>query len=172
VRRAIPLLLVLVLLLAGCGKSKPKAATTTATNPAATAGPATVLGKGAKVLYQSSGWAVVVDGADAVAAHLVQGKWRADRAGKVQVEILGSTGPQAPTPQVAAQLISKTPLVESSIWIDGVAVQVKGGGSPTRGTIYGAPAAPLFPGKHLEVAYARTATDGTAVARVFTVVSK
>jgi hypothetical protein len=46
----------------------------------------------------------------------------------------------------------------------------KGGGlSAKRGTIYGAPAAALAPGKHLAVAYARTATEATAVARAFTV---
>ena len=154
-RRALPLLLVLAAL-AGCGGSRP-------------AGPASVLGKGAAVPYSSGDWAVVVKGDTAVVAHRVSGAWQADRSGAVKVEILGpsTTQPQAPTPQVAAQLVSTTPLVESALWIDGVEVLEKGGGSPTRGTIYGAPAAPLLPGKHLLVAYARTTSHGTAVARVF-----
>jgi hypothetical protein len=157
VRRPILLLLILVVALAGCG-SKPK-------------GPGAVLGKGAVVIYQSNGWAVVLKGSKAVAAHLVAGAWTADRRGRVKVELLGPAVAQGPTPQVAAQLTSKSPLVESSLWIDGVVIQVQGGGTPTRGTIYGMPTSPVFPGKHLEVAYARTATSGTAVARVLTVTS-
>ena len=159
---------VLVVLLAGCGGSKH---TSTASATAAAKSPASVLGAGATIVYQGTSWAVVVKGADAVAAHLVRGTWRADRSGRVKVELLGSTGDQPPTPQVAAQLTSKTPLVESALWIDGVEVQEKGGGTPTRGTIYGSPAAPLLPGLHTLVAYGRTATTGTAVARSFRVVS-
>jgi hypothetical protein len=165
VRRLILLLLVLTLLLVGCGKSKPKASTT----PAATVGPAAVLGQGARVIYQSSGWAVVVNGSKAVAAHLVKGTWTADRSGQVKVELLGPASGRGPTPQLAAQLTAKSPLVESSLWIDGLVIPVQGGGTATRGTIYGAPSSPVFPGKHLEVAYARTATHATAVARVFRV---
>lgn len=158
VRRSLLLLSLLVVVLAGCG-SKPK-------------GPGTLLGKGAVVIYQSNGWAVVVNGSKAVAAHLVSGTWTADRSDQVKVELLGPARGPGPTPQVAAQLTSKTPLVESSLWIDGQVIQVQGGGTPTRGTIYGMPTTPVFPGKHLEVAYARTATSGTAVARVFTVTPK
>ena len=156
-RRSILLLLILVVALAGCGP-KPK-------------GPGPLLGKGAVVIYQSNGWAVVVDGSKVVAAHLVKGTWTADRSGKVKVELLGPASGRGPTPQVAAQLTSKTPLVESSLWIDGDLISVQGGGTPTRGTIYGMPTSPVFPGKHLEVAYARTATHATAVARVFDVTS-
>jgi hypothetical protein len=155
VQRSILLLLLLVVVLAGCG-SKPK-------------GPGTLLGKDAVVIYQSNGWAVVVDGSKAVAAHLVKGTWTADRSGKVKVELLGPAVAPGPTPQLAAELTSKSPLVESSLWIDGVVIPVQGGGTPTRGTIYGMPSSPIFPGKHLEVAYARTATHATVVARVFTI---
>jgi hypothetical protein len=46
----------------------------------------------------------------------------------------------------------------------------KGGGlSPTRGTIYGAPASPLAKGRHTAIAYARTATHAFAVAWSFSV---
>jgi len=47
---------------------------------------------------------------------------------------------------------------------------VKGGGlTPTKGTIYGAPVAPLARGEHLAVAYGRTDATGTAVAWMFRV---
>ena len=79
-----------------------------------------------------------------------------------------SAASQPPTTQVAAQMRAPTPLVESSFWVDGVALLVKGGGSPTRGTIYGATDG-LRPGKHVLVAYARTATAATAIAATFRV---
>jgi hypothetical protein len=56
------------------------------------------------------------------------------------------------------------------LWVDGAQLLAKGGGlSPTRGTIYGAPDAPLASGKHVAVAYARTDGHGTAVAWSFRV---
>ncbi|MBA3841802.1 MAG: hypothetical protein H0X39_04140, partial [Actinobacteria bacterium] len=125
---------------------------------------------GGKTLYRGGDWAVVVDGSRAVALHLVAGTWRPDRSGRVQVEFLGPHATAAPTPQVAAQLSASSPLVESALWVDGHELTAKGGGlTPTRGTIYGAPDAPLSKGKHVAVAYARTATAATAVARAFRV---
>ena len=54
--------------------------------------------------------------------------------------------------------------------MDGQELLEKGGGlTPKRGTIYGAPAAPLRRGMHTAVAYARTATHGHAVAWTFRV---
>jgi hypothetical protein len=48
---------------------------------------------------------------------------------------------------------------------------VKGGGlTATKGTIYGAPGAPLTKGTHVAVAYARTDEHATAVAWSFRVV--
>ena len=44
----------------------------------------------------------------------------------------------------------------------------KGGGTPTNGTIYGAPLK-LSPGEHTAVGYARTGFSGSAVAWTFTV---
>jgi hypothetical protein len=87
------------------------------------------------------------------------------------VRILGpDPGTKAdPTPQVAAEISAADPLAESGLWVDGEALDVKGGGSATKGTIYGAPAAPLEPGTHVAVAYGRTARNGTAVAWTFTV---
>jgi hypothetical protein len=71
---------------------------------------------------------------------------------------------------VAAELSAPGPLVESALWVDGVELLEKGGGlTATRATIYGAPVAPLRRGRHVAVAYARTATTGTAVAKVFRV---
>ena len=113
-------------------------------------------------------WAVVVKGDTAVALHLVGGEWQPDRSGKVKVSFLGPKGTVAPISQVAAELSASTPLVESGLWVDGSELLEKGGGlTATRGTIYGAPTRALARGKHLAVAYARTATAATAVARVF-----
>jgi hypothetical protein len=161
-------LLLAVAAVAGCGgSSSAKHGSTAPSLP----GPAAAVGPDAKTLFRGGGWAVVVDGAKAVALRLSGGVWRPDRSGRVKVEILGPRpgSKAAATPQVAAQLSSSSPLAESAIWIDGREVLVKGGGSPMRGTIYGAPDAPLAPGTHRAVAYGRTATSGTAVAWAFRV---
>jgi hypothetical protein len=164
--RRILLLLPLGLVLAACGGGSKHAATTTTSPP-----PAAVVGGGAKTLYQGGKWSVVVDGAKATVLHLRGNRWVADRSGGVKVEILGPK-PGAtvdPIPQVAAQITSPTDLVESALWVDGKELLEKGGGSPTRGTIYGAPERKLKAGSHLAVAYGRTATTGTAVAWRFVV---
>jgi hypothetical protein len=161
-------LLVLVALTAaaaGCGSSKTDAPTTTASPP----DPATAVG-GGTTLYQGGAWAVVLKADNAIAVHLVGGEWEPDRSNKVKVSFLGPRGTVAPISQVAATLSASTHLVESGLWIDGVELLEKGGGlTATRGTIYGAPSSALAPGKHLAVAYARTATAATAVSRVFRV---
>ena len=159
-------LVVLAAALAGCGGSAKHAATSTSP-----AGPASVVGAGAKTLYQSSnGWAVVQRGGTAVALHLVGGAWRPDRTGAVRVQILGPQHSAASQPQVAAEISAKNDLAETALWVDGEELLVKGGGSPRRGTIYGTTAAPLAPGPHVAVAYGRTATAATAVAWTFRVV--
>jgi hypothetical protein len=151
-------LLALALIVAGCGgSSKPK--------PAAP-GPGTVV-------FRGSEWAVVLDHGRATAERLVDGAWVPDRSGVVKVSILGpdpgSEG-NPRTPQVAAELSAPSALAESALWVDGRELLEKGGGlTPTRGTIYGAPAAALKPGKHTAVAYGRTATHATAVAWTFSV---
>lgn len=160
--RRLPLLLA-ALLVAGCGS---KDAAPITTQPPAPPSPAAAIG--GHTLYRGGDWAVVVKGNSAVALHLVGDVWRPDRSGRVKVELLGPHGVQPPTTQVAAQISAPTPLVESSLWVDGVALLVKGGGSPTHGTIYGATNG-LRPGKHVVVAYARTATAATAVAATFKV---
>lgn len=138
------------MLAAGCGSSKSAPPTST--------------------IYQGAEWAVVVKGGRATALHRVGGGWRPDRSGRVTVRFLGPRGTVTPVFQVAAELSAKAPLVESALWVDGVELLEKGGGlSARRGTIYGAPVAPLRRGRHVAVAYARTATSGTAVARVFRV---
>lgn len=160
-----PILLFLVVAAAGCGSTKTAAPPTTTTVPS----PTTAL-PGAHALYVGGNWAVVLEGTDAVAAHLVDGRWRPDRSGRVKIEILGpppgSTAPKLP--QVAAQLTASSALVESGLWVDGQELVVKGGGTPTEGTIYGAPAKPLAAGKHIAVAYGRTDRTGTARAWSFT----
>jgi hypothetical protein len=165
VRRSL-LLVVVLLAVTGCGSSGGTSSTTTATTTVAS--PATIL-PGSRALYAGGDWAVVLKGTDAVAAHLVAGRWRADRSGRVEVTILGPAAGRTVSsfPQVAAELTAKAPLVESGLWVDGKELAVKGGGTPTEGTIYGAPGADLAPGRHVAVAYGRTDTTGTARAWSF-----
>lgn len=156
-------LLLAALVLAGCGGSSTRATTT---NAAAPPGPGTTL-------YAGGDWAVQLDGNEATAYHRVAGVWKADRSGAVKIRILGPKPGQtaAATPQVAAELSAAKPLIESGMWVDGTELVAKGGGlTPTRGTIYGAPTAPLGKGTHVAVAYARTAAHGAAVAWIFRVV--
>src|SRR2546423_280609 len=54
-----------------------------------------------------------------------------------------------------------------TLWVDDLHLFETGGGSPTNGTIYGAPANRLAAGRHLAVGYARTAFGGTVVAWPF-----
>jgi hypothetical protein len=150
----------------GCGKSKsvPSPQAKAAPDPARAAG-------GGTTLYQGGSWAVVTRGAQAVALRLVGDHWRPDRTRRVRIRILGpQPGARAArTPQVAIELVAPGRLAESGLWVDGKELLVKGGGSPTRGTIYGAPDAPLAPGRHVAVGFARTASTGTAVAWAFDV---
>jgi hypothetical protein len=154
--------------LAGCGgstSSNDGGETETQT----VAGPAEAAG-GGTTLYRGGPWAVVVHGTTAVALHFAGGAWHPDRTGRVKVTFLGPHPLDSARPQVAAELKAPGRLVESGMWLDGTELVAKGGGlSPTRGTIYGAPDRTLAPGRHLVVAYARTAAAATAVARSFRV---
>ena len=128
-------------------------------------------GSSSTTLYAGGDWKVVIDGHQATAFHRVAGTWEADTGGAVKIRILGPDGDVAATPQVAAELSAKRPLIESGMWVDGKELVVKGGGlTATKGTIYGAPGAPLTKGTHVAVAYARTAQHATAVAWSFRVV--
>jgi hypothetical protein len=126
-----------------------------------------------KTLYQGTSWSVVQvtkgKTARAQAFELLGGHWKPDTSDNVKVEILGPQPNAKATkmPQVAIQITSPAPFIESALWVDGKELIEKGGGTPTRGTIYGAPAKNLAPGLHVAVGYARTATTGTAVAWVF-----
>jgi hypothetical protein len=170
--------------LAGCGGSSSSAPSTTTVasvpDPAAAmrtlirADPA--LGGTVHTLYQGSTFAVVESTAphraNAVAFHLLAGHWRPDRTDNVKISILGPArdAVNAPaTPQVAIEFSAPAPFVETALWVDGTELEEKGGGSPTKGTIYGAPAHPLKRGPHVAVGYARTAATATAVAWIFTV---
>jgi hypothetical protein len=153
-------LLAVAVIAVGCGSSAAKP------TESATPGPG-------QVVYQGTEWAVVIDGGKATAEHLVGNGWRAAQQGTVKIDVLGpkpgSKGNPA-TPQVAATLSAGGDLAESALWVDGVELLEKGGGlSPTKGTIYGAPAAPLAKGRHTAIAYARTATHAFAVAWTFSV---
>jgi hypothetical protein len=154
-------LVLFVAVLAGCGSSSKTSVTTTVAAPKPGPG---------KVLYRNGDWAVVLSGGTARALHLAAGSWQPDTTGLVKVSILGPLGTAAARPQVAAELSANAPLVESGLWVDGVELLAKGGGlKPNRGTIYGAPDGALAPGKHVAVAYARTADHATAVAWSFRV---
>lgn len=154
-----------LLVVAGCGASKgaPPPVTTAPVSSPLSALP------GSHVLYFAGGWAVLQKGGRAVAAHRVGGRWRADRSGDVRIQILGPKPGRtaASLPQVAAELTSQSALVESGLWLDSKELNVKGGGSPTLATIYGAPAHDLRPGRHVAVAYGRSDRSGTARAWVF-----
>jgi len=152
---------VLVLALAACGGVG---------GPKTEATPLDAL-PGGRTLYRSGDWAVVVKGTRVLAVHRAGDVWRADRSRKVRIRILGpQPGARAAArPQLAVEMTARQSLAESQIWLDGKALFVKGGGSPTRGTIYAAPDASLRPGTHVAVAYARTASSATAVAWSFRV---
>jgi hypothetical protein len=165
--RRLALTVLLVVLAAGCGSAK-HAATTEATTTVPS--PATGV-SGSHVLYAGGTWAVVLKGGAATVVHLVGTTWRPDTGNRVAIEVLGPKpgGKAASLPQMAAQLTAPAPgLVESGLWVDGRALEVKGGGTPRRATIYGAPAKPLAGGRHVAVAYGRTSGTGTAKAWSFT----
>ena len=153
-------LLALAVIAVGCGSSAAKPS-----------GPPTP-GPG-QVVYQGTEWAVVIDGGKASAQHLIGDAWRPAQQGTVKIRVLGpkpgSKG-NPNIPQVAAALSAGDDLAESALWVDGVELLEKGGGlTPTKGTIYGAPAAPLAKGRHTAIAYARTGTQAFAVAWTFSV---
>ena len=181
--RRVALLAVAAVALAGCGgggsKSTSSAASTTVARPDPVAAMQELIAKSPalagtiKVLFNTGDWAVVQssrgDTAHAVVFRNANGKWVADRSEKVKVAILGpKPGGVAPRlAQVAIGVTSKLPFVDSGLWVDGTELFEKGGGSATRGTIYGAPGKPLAPGTHVAVGYARNIVSGTAVAWVF-----
>src|SRR3979409_1025381 len=93
-------LLLSVAVLAGCGGSVSKVET----------------------LYSGGEWAVDLNNGKAEVQHQVNGKWVVDRSGAVKVEILGPKPGETLTanpPQVAITMHSRTPLVESALWLDG-----------------------------------------------------
>ena len=165
--RRLPIVLTL-LVLAGCGSSSEDATTTTTSAPVERPSPTSAVD--GTVLYQGGDWAVVTSGNDAVALRFRDGAWHPDRTKAVKVTFLGPDSPAPAVPQVAAELRAPARLAESALWVDGVELLEKGGGlTPTRGTIYGAPGAPLAKGTHVAVAYGRTGEHATAVGWSFRV---
>jgi len=150
-----------LLALAGCGSSQATDSGTT-TVAAAPPGPGTTL-------YAGGPWAVVLDGDHAKVFHQVGDAWQRDTSHAVKIRVLGPTGSAPRVAQMAAEISATRPLVESGLWVDGAEVPVKGGGSATKGTIYGALGKPLARGRHVAVAYGRTAAHGAAVAWSFRV---
>jgi hypothetical protein len=163
------LLVAAVPVLAGCGGGDHGSTSTGPETTPATATPARAApAPHQEVLYSGPQWAVVMQNGKAEVLHRVGGKQVVDRSGAVKIQILGPRpGSTAPNPpQVAIAMHSKTPLVESALWVDRRRLFEKGGGTPTNGTIYGAPT-PLDPGTHTAVGYARSTTGGSAVAWTF-----
>ena len=122
-------------------------------------------------LYSGAGWTVALTDGRAEVFHFVGNEWLVDHSHAVKIDILGPKPGRrslSNPPQVAITMKAKTPLVESALWVDGNQLLEKGGGTPTNGTIYGAPLK-LTPGTHVAVGYARTAAGGTAVAWTFSV---
>jgi hypothetical protein len=173
---------VVVLVLAGCGSTKHVVVTSTQPAPPKPLGAmrtfigaheAAFVGGTVRTLYQGTSWSVVQvtknGHALAEAFELLGGQWKPDTSDNVKIDILGPQPNSKATkmPQVAIETTSPAPFVESALWVDGTELIEKGGGTKTRGTIYGAPAKNLAPGLHVAVGYARTATTGTAVAWVF-----
>jgi hypothetical protein len=174
-------LLAAAVALAGCGggSKSTTSTTTTAARPSVAAAMQALiakhreLGGTVRVLYETPAWAVVQSSGGGT-AHAVVFRWNghaweADQAKQVKVDILGPQpdSTAAAIPQVAIEISSKLPFVDSGLWIDGKELFEKGGGSPTRGTVYGAPTKALKPGTHVAVGYARNIANGTAVAWVF-----
>ncbi len=160
-------LVALTFVLAACGSSN-RAAPPTTTGPAS---PASVVGSGAKTLYRATnGWAVVQRGERAFALRLTTGRWRVDRSGAVRIRILGPQHTAPRRTQFAVEISAPNDLAETALWVDGEELLEKGGGSARKGTIYGTTSAPLHAGRHVAVAYGRTATTATAVAWTFRVV--
>lgn len=184
--RRLPLLLILGLL-AGCGGSgKPQPAATSVVTHPTVPGPVAAmkllvredpsLAGRLKMLFEGSGWSVVqsISSArvSAIPFHLVDGHWLPDRVKGVTIQILGPDpgDRDAPAlPQVAMEITAHVPFVESALWVDGTILNLQGGGTPTNGTIYGAPAHTLKAGRHIAVGYARTARMAAAVAWTFDV---
>jgi hypothetical protein len=161
-------LLALVVLAAGCGGGG--GGGTGSRTGTAGAGTSGGVPEKLETLYSGAGWTVVLDHGKAEVFHFTSGGWKVDRSHGVTIEILGPRPGEklvANPPQVAITMHAKTPLVESALWVDGNRLLEKGGGTPTNGTIYGAPLK-LSPGMHTAVGYARTQFSGSAVAWTFT----
>jgi len=108
----------------------------------------------------------------AVPLKLVGGRWLAEISGAIDLRPLGpDAGEQVGTiPQVAAEIKAPTPIVETSLLVDGTPLDTKSGGPSTRYiSIFGAPAEPLAPGQHVAVAFARAGQDAAARAWAFRV---
>jgi hypothetical protein len=111
-------------------------------------------------------------GAYAVPLRRSDGRWRVDLVGPPALNALRpSNGAETDDrPRIAARAESETPLETVSLWLDGDRFAAEGGGPSARQrTVFGDPRAPLAEGRHVVVAFARTATSARAVAWTFTV---
>jgi len=108
----------------------------------------------------------------AVPLKLTAGRWLAEIAPAIALRPLGpDAGEQVGSiPQVAAEIKAPEPIVDTALLVDGTPLDAKSGGPSTRFvSIYGAPADPLAPGRHVAVAFARAGDDAAARAWAFRV---
>ena len=107
-----------------------------------------------------------------VAERLVGGRWLADMKGPVRLNPLGPDGGSvaAAQPQVAVEIKASDAITETALFVDGTPIDTKSGGPSSRYiSIYGAPAAPLPPDRHVAVAWARAGSNASATAWWFRV---
>ena len=102
------------------------------------------------------------------------GRWRHELGGPVRIEPIGP-GPGSRTrlvAQVAARIAAGAPITAAALWVDGAAMEVKGGASPDgkRYTAFANLVEPLPAGRHFVVAFASTDGSASALAWAFTVV--
>ena len=110
----------------------------------------------------------------AVTLRREDGRWRHELGGPVRIEPIGP-GPGSRTrlvAQVAARIAAGAPITAAALWVDGAAMEVKGGASPDgkRYTAFANLVEPLPVGRHFVVAFASTDGSASALAWAFTVV--
>ncbi len=103
-----------------------------------------------------------------------EGLWRHELRGPVRIEPIGPE-PGSRTrlvAQVAARIAAGAPITAAALWVDGAAMEVKGGASPDgkRYTAFANLVEPLPAGRHFVVAFASTDGSASALAWAFTVV--
>ncbi|MFN2467467.1 MAG: hypothetical protein ABR521_04955 [Gaiellaceae bacterium] len=102
-----------------------------------------------------------------------QGRWRHELDGPVRIEPIGPDpgSRERLVVQVAARIAAHVPISAAALWVDGAAVEARGGASPDgrRYTAFANLPAKLPPGRHFVVAFASAGRSASALAWAFTV---